>query len=74
MADMLDSASDLEAREREAAISRAAGRGAWSGPQPEIINGVPCCRECGEPIPQERCDALPGVGLCVECVMDAERS
>ncbi len=67
MADMLDSASDLEAREREAAISRAAGRSAWDGPPPEIINGVVCCRECGEPIPQARCDVLPGVGLCVEC-------
>jgi len=67
MADQFDMASDIEAMERQAAISRAAGRSAWSGPPPEWIDGVACCAECGDPIPQARRDALPGVGLCVSC-------
>jgi len=25
------------------------------------------CEECGEPIPQGRSEALPGVRTCVEC-------
>lgn len=67
MADVFDAASELETREREAAISRAAGRSGWHGPPPEIIDGAPCCAECGDPIPQARLAALPGVGLCVNC-------
>lgn len=67
MADIFDQASDYEAKDREAAISVAAGRATWSGPSPDIIDGVPCCAECGEPLPEARLKALPGVGLCVEC-------
>lgn len=36
-------------------------------PGPEVVDGVPCCRNCGEPIPLRRLAALPGVGLCVDC-------
>ena len=32
-----------------------------------------CCRECGEPIPQKRLEALPGVGLCRACQEERER-
>jgi len=31
------------------------------------------CVECGEPIPDERRVAVPGVTLCVECQEEAER-
>lgn len=37
------------------------------GPAPNIIDGVACCAECGDPIPAARLKALPGVGLCVGC-------
>jgi len=37
------------------------------GPAPDIIDGVACCAECGDPIPEARLKALPGVGLCVVC-------
>ena len=67
MADIFDHASDYEARDREAAISAAAGRVTWAGPSPDIIDGIPCCAECGEPIPVARLAAIPGVGLCVDC-------
>lgn len=29
--------------------------------------GQTCCAECGEPIPEGRRRALPGVRTCVEC-------
>lgn len=67
MADIFDLASDYESRDREAALSSVAGRTAWAGPPPDSIAGVACCAECGEPIPDARRKALPGVGLCVEC-------
>ncbi len=31
------------------------------------------CEECGEPIPQARREALPGVRLCVTCQQEADR-
>ena len=31
------------------------------------------CEECGEPIPQARREALPGVRLCVACQQEADR-
>ena len=30
------------------------------------------CRECGEPIPEARRKALPGVQLCIECQEEAD--
>lgn len=31
------------------------------------------CEECGEPIPEARRRALPGVRLCVECQEEVDR-
>ena len=31
------------------------------------------CVECGEPIPEARRAALPGVKLCIDCQQDARR-
>ena len=34
----------------------------------------PClCEECGEPIPEARRRALPGVRLCLECQQEADQ-
>ncbi len=30
------------------------------------------CRECGEPIPQRRREAMPGVQLCLDCQRESE--
>jgi phage/conjugal plasmid C-4 type zinc finger TraR family protein len=30
------------------------------------------CQECGEPIPEARRDALPGVQLCIACQQKAD--
>ncbi len=58
--DIFDQAQELERLEREAALSR------------EWIDGVACCRECGEPIPPARLAAVPGVGLCKACQEEME--
>lgn len=65
MADDADIAQQQNEREIEAAISLVVHRRRDEGP--EIINGVPCCRDCGEPIPPARLRAMPGVGRCVDC-------
>lgn len=30
------------------------------------------CAECGEPIPEARRDALPGVKICIDCQQDRD--
>lgn len=69
--DIFDQATELERLERESALRQAA-RGTYQE-GPEWINGEPCCRECGEPIPAARMRAIPGVGLCLACQEERER-
>ena len=61
MSDFCDQASKQEAALLSCALN-----------QPEWIDGIPHCRICGEPIPQRRIDALPGVGICVDCAREME--
>ncbi|MBG3878296.1 DksA/TraR family C4-type zinc finger protein [Desulfovibrio oxamicus] len=35
--------------------------------------GLDFCEECGDPIPEARRKALPGVRLCVPCQQEADR-
>ena len=70
--DVLDQATELERLDRESALLRARSQMDRGGP--EWIDGVPCCRECGEPIPAKRLEALPGVGLCLSCQEERESS
>ena len=70
--DVFDQASELERLDRESALVRA--RSSVDRGGPEWINGVACCRECGEPIPPRRLEALPGVGLCLACQEERENS
>ncbi len=69
--DIFDQAQELERLERETALSRARSSLYWEGP--EWIDGKACCRECGEPIPPRRLEALPGVGLCRACQEEREQ-
>ena len=69
--DIFDQATELERLERESALRQAAREVYQEGP--EWINGEPCCRECGEPIPPARMRAIPGVGLCLACQEERER-
>lgn len=68
--DVFDQATELERLDRESALLRA--RAGMDRGGPEWINGVACCRECGEPIPKKRLEALPGVGLCRACQEERE--
>lgn len=34
---------------------------------------LPECEECGEPIPEARREALPGVRLCLDCQKEKDR-
>lgn len=52
------------------ALARVTNRA--SGQGPDWIDGVPCCRECGEPIPAARLAALPDAERCAECQKDFE--
>ena len=70
--DVFDQATELERQDRESALLRALSDIDREGP--EMINGVACCRECGEPIPPKRLEALPGVGLCRACQEEREDS
>ena len=63
--DVFDQATELERLDRESALVRA---------RASMDDGVACCRECGDPIPQKRLDALPGVGLCRACQEERENS
>ena len=69
--DLFDQATELERLERETALQRAT-RSVYSE-GPEWIDGVPCCRECGDPIPPARLQAIPGVGLCRSCQEEMEQ-
>ncbi|SEL10798.1 transcriptional regulator, TraR/DksA family [Roseovarius azorensis] len=41
------------------------------GPQGESLTH---CAECGEPIPEARRAALPGVKLCIDCQQERDRA
>jgi phage/conjugal plasmid C-4 type zinc finger TraR family protein len=73
MTDILDMAAEVERLQREAAIARARSGTLRSAGGPQIIDGIACCRECGEPVPAARLAAVAGVSLCVDCAGRQER-
>lgn len=69
--DTFDQAQELERLDRESALQRAQNKPYSEGP--EWIDGVPCCRDCGDTIPAQRLAAIPGVGLCKACQEEEDR-
>ena len=67
MTDVFDRAQDREAELREDALAEHAR----SHPQPCGESALVC--DCGEPIPEGRRKAIPGVRTCIECQKDIER-
>lgn len=67
MTDVFDRAQEREAELRADALADQARL----HPQPEGESAQVC--GCGEPIPEARRRALPGVRTCVECQRDIER-
>ena len=68
--DIFDQAQELERLDRESAL--ISSKSALDTAGPTWIDGVACCRECGDPIPSRRLEALPGVGLCRACQEERE--
>ncbi|APZ06661.1 hypothetical protein BWI95_17225 [Kosakonia cowanii JCM 10956 = DSM 18146] len=64
MADIIDSASEIEELQRNAALSaQRINRSAVSAEH---------CEECGDPIPDLRRAAMPGCQMCAECQAEKE--
>lgn len=65
MADIIDSASEVEELQRNAAL--AAHR------INRLAVSATLCSECDEVLPEARRIAYPGCTMCVDCQADAER-
>lgn len=66
--DVFDRASETEALFRDQALRAQAAR------MPTGVSATHCRSiDCGAEIPEERRRALPGVQLCVNCQLFAER-
>lgn len=64
MADIIDTAAEIEELQRNAALSaHRVNRNAVSAER---------CEECDEPIPEPRRAAVPGCKTCVSCASDNE--
>ena len=70
---MADCCDDAQAREAQFLVQALARAHARPGQAAEYVDGVACCAECGEAIPEARRKALPGVGLCVGCAEELIR-
>lgn len=66
MTDLYDRATEREEEMRADALDEVLRR-LPNGPEERF------CQVCGEPIPDARRAALPGVPTCVECQTDLER-
>lgn len=69
--DDADFAQRYESMDRAVALANRQRR---PGPGAPTVDGVPVCRECGDPIPPARLLAVPGCGLCRDCQAEAEQS
>ncbi|WP_035104674.1 TraR/DksA family transcriptional regulator [Desulfohalovibrio reitneri] len=69
MADEVDRAQASEAAFLRSALG---SRSASSGEGPEWCGGVPCCRDCGDPIPPARMTAVPDCSRCTTCQEETE--
>lgn len=65
MTDIYDRATQAEENARDDALDRQRRRAGLSGKTPD--DSAIVCRECEEPIPDARRQALPGVQTCVDC-------
>lgn len=71
VADDVDRASAWEQQVRDFALRDQAQRAGFAGKT--SADSATHCRACGDAIPVERRDALPGVQLCVVCKERQER-
>jgi phage/conjugal plasmid C-4 type zinc finger TraR family protein len=69
MTDIFDQATELEEKQRDAALTAQARRAGLTGKT--VADSAEVC-ECGETIPLKRRQAIPGVQTCVSCQSDIE--
>ena len=67
--DEIDLAQRAEGLIREDALARCRSRRHGQG---RATQSATHCRECGDPIPEARRAAVPGVELCVACQTESE--
>lgn len=65
MTDVFDRATEIEEVTREDALDRQRRRTGLRGKTAE--DSAIVCRECEEPIPEARRQAMPGVQTCIDC-------
>ncbi|MBI3771427.1 MAG: TraR/DksA C4-type zinc finger protein [Gammaproteobacteria bacterium] len=65
-ADPIDAASDFTDRLNQSAIERELTQ-TKTTEKPLMIDGLPCCRDCGNTIPINRLEAKPDAARCTEC-------
>ncbi|WP_293766375.1 TraR/DksA C4-type zinc finger protein [uncultured Aquitalea sp.] len=61
MSDFYDRAQECEQRQREEALKNQAAK------MPKNRESAMECHECGDPIPEGRRKAMPGVQTCICC-------
>ena len=71
MTDQFDRATEIEEAQREDALAQQAWRAGLAGKT--VADSAEACLMCGEPIPEARRLAVPGVQTCVECKRLVER-
>ncbi|MGJ3523549.1 TraR/DksA C4-type zinc finger protein [Nitratidesulfovibrio sp. D1] len=72
MADAADIATEREFILRQEALARLrAARGAQRASLTSLASRA-TCEECGDPIPEARRAAVPGVRLCITCQKELE--
>lgn len=69
MPDVIDHASGLETQFTEMALANQLAR----AKQIEQRESAQECGECGNPIPEERRQKVPGCKFCTQCQSDMER-
>lgn len=71
MSDNVDASQAAEAKSRQTALDTVRCRPLGQGP--DMSDGTPRCRECGEEIPAARLAKVPDAERCVTCQQEAEQ-
>ncbi|MBX9792943.1 MAG: TraR/DksA C4-type zinc finger protein [Burkholderiaceae bacterium] len=71
MTDIYDEASRTELLERESLLGRLRADIQAREALHQITGSPPDCRDCGEPIPGDRKEAVPSCTRCIACEREA---
>ena len=71
MTDQFDRATEIEEAQREDALQAQARRAGLDGKT--VADSALECQLCGDPIPELRRQAVPGVQACWECQNEIEK-